>query len=364
MLGAIIGAGVFAVPYAFKMMGVFAGSLVFWGIVAVLLLTHVLYADVILSDPGMRQTRLYRQVRQVLGEWPGYLALITHPLSLIGACLAYLMLGGTFLATLSSAVGVLGNPLAWQLVFWLGGAIAVFFGVKTVSKVQSSMGWVLVALLLLSILMIAPAMNVSLLVTAHWEGILGMTGVLVFALSGFQIIPEIAEICGRQRRRVMQSIVFGTLIAASLEWLFGVSAYAAIGNTLMPGVQDLTRAYPFALYWLLPAVGFVSVATAFVSMAQELKSVFHLDFQIPEHIGWFLALSAPLAMLVLVQQDFMQTVGFVGAVFGSLNGMLISAMAIALMRQKKILQGSALQFAPYVCLSVFFFAFLWRIILQ
>lgn len=364
MLGAIIGAGVFAVPYAFKTMGVLTGSLVFWGVVGILLLTHVLYADVILSDPLMRRTRLYRQVQHVLGDWPSYLALVTHPLSLIGACLAYLMLGGTFLASLSSAMGVLGNPLAWQLVFWVGGAISVFFGIKTVSWIQSSMGWVLVGLLALSVVVVAPGAHLSVLLTSHTEGILSMMGVLVFALSGFQIIPEIVEIGGRQRRRVMLSIIIGTLIAAFLEWLFAVSTYAAVGNSLLPGVQDLTRAYPSSLFWLLPAVGFVSVAAAFVSMAQELKSVFHLDFHIPEHIGWMLALGAPLIMLVVVQQDFMQTVGFVGSVFGSLNGMLISAMAISLAKQKKILQGSMLQGAPYVCLLVFVFAFLWRIILQ
>lgn len=362
MLGAIIGAGVFAIPYAFKTMGVVAGSVVFWFIVAVLLATHVLYAEVILSDAVFRKTRLFRQVRHVLGEWPGYLAFLTHPFSLIGACLAYLMIGGSFLATLSRTVGLLDNPMAWQLVFWLGGAIAVYFGVKTVSRIQSSMGWVLVSLLLLSIVLMLPAGDFALAATSHWESVLPIVGVLVFALSGFQIIPEIVEVSGRIRKRTMSAIVIGSLLAAALEWLFGVSAYLAVGSSLSAGTADLSRAFPSALAWLIPTVGFVSVATAFVSMAEELKSVFQFDFHFPESIGWFLALGAPLAMLVFVQKDFTQTIGFVGSVFGSLNGMLICLMAFALIRQGKMLQRSLLRFAPIVCLGVFLFTFAWRIL--
>src|SRR5260221_10653355 len=85
MLGTIIGAGVFGIPYAMKTMGVFAGSVVFWVVAAVILATHLFFTEIVLYDLTARGMRVPRPVKSILGDWPGVLALVSLPFSSIGA---------------------------------------------------------------------------------------------------------------------------------------------------------------------------------------------------------------------------------------------------------------------------------------
>lgn len=353
MLGTVVGAGTFGLPYAMKTMGVFAGSVTYWVIALAILATHLLYAEVILKDAAMRQRRLPGHVRSILGEWPGYLAFISHPLNTVGACLAYLILGGEFLAVLARAVGLPHVVLGWQIIFWAGGAVTVFLGLKILSRVEAWMTWGLIVLLLLSVGFFFSRSDSGLFFGAQWGAIFAPLGILVFALSAFNVIPEVIEICGRDRKRVRRAVAMGSIGAAVLMWLFGVFGYVAIGPGLTTDPSDLAQAFPAAFFWLLPAVGFFAVATSFVTIMQDLKAMLQLDLRIPKVIAWATALGAPLLFLLATDRNFIETVGFVGSIFGAINGILIASMAYTVTKYRS---------AALLCAAVFCIAFFWRIL--
>lgn len=353
MLGTIIGAGVFAIPYAMKTMGLFAGSFVYWGIALVVLATHLLYAEVILQDASLRRMRLPGHVRKILGEWPGHLALVSHPLNNVGACLAYLILGGEFLAQLASAIGLPDALLSWQLIFWLGGAVVVFFGLTFVVRIEAFLTWGLIGLLLLSVLFFLPQTDVALFVQSHWQTMFVPLGVLLFALSAFNVVPEVVDICNRNRRKTLLAITVGSCGAAVLSWLFGIFGYAAFGDALSRSPAMLARAFPASFFWLLPTLGFLAVATSFITITQDLRAMIYLELRQSTVIAWMIALGAPLALLLTIQRDFLVTVDFVGSIFGAVNGMLIALMAFKRFRRTRMI--------AIVCAAVFFLTFLWRI---
>ncbi len=362
MFGTIVGAGVFALPALFKSTGILAGSLIYWVLALVVLAMHLLYADIALRRDPLSHLKFPGHVAVILGPWAGILALIVHSFALIGVCFAYLLLGGEFLASLSGFFGGPASVLLWQILFWISGAFTVFFGLKTVARVESWLSWCLAALLLLSIALFIPRVDVSLFAGAAWGRVFAPFGIILFALSAYPIVPAVAEICGRNRARTMRAVVVGSLGAALLMWLFGVLGFAAVGSALTSNPADVARVFPPSFFWLLPATGFLAVATSFLTLMDDLRGVFLAEFHVSEHIAWILALSAPMALLFLTERNFLATAEFIGSSFTAIIGMLISFMAIKIESQKSKSLKVKSRILPFICAGLFFLAFIWRIL--
>ena len=87
LLGMIIGAGLFALPYSFSKSGVLAGSLIFVGVFLISWLMHLLFSAIIYSTPGKHRFPGYIKIH--LGDGASQIAFIFSILSAYGAMLAY-----------------------------------------------------------------------------------------------------------------------------------------------------------------------------------------------------------------------------------------------------------------------------------
>ncbi|MFH1620945.1 MAG: aromatic amino acid transport family protein [Patescibacteria group bacterium] len=361
--GTIIGAGVFALPVAFKTTGILTGSVVYWFIALLILLMHLQYADIILSDESMKNRRLPGHAGKVLGAWAKKLVYFTHALQIIGASLAYLILGGEFLAVITRHYGLNFDIFWWQILFWLGGSLVIFFGLKLVARVESAMTWALVASLLISCVFYASKADGSLFWSGDWSESFMPLGIFLFALFGLQIMPEITELCSRNKYKTKVAITIGTLTAAFVMWLFGIFAFSAIRENMITYL-DLPLGLPGSIFWLIPIVGFLAVATSFLTLNLDLKSMFHLDIGLSNAMSYVLALGAPLVLLILLTRDFLKIVDLSGNILNSVNGFLVSLMTLKLLYRKKNQKiASARLLVPCLTAAAFLSVFIWRIII-
>jgi hypothetical protein len=79
--------------------------------------------------------------------------------------------------------------------------------------------------------------------------------------------------------------------------------------------------------------GLLAVATSFLTLGENLKDQFQMDFKFSKIMAWGAAAGLPLAAYLLGARDFIDVLGFVGAVFGVIDGFLIALMA------RKIIKG-------------------------
>ncbi len=358
MLGTIVGAGVYALPAMFKLTGIFAGSVVFWFLACIVLATHLLYADIALRRGEISGRKFPGHAEILLGPWAGYLARIVHPLLLAGVCFAYLLLGGDFLATLSRHVGGPGSVLLWQTLFWITGAFVVFFGLKFVARVESWLTSAFIVVFFFVLSLFVMNAKVSLFATANWNHIFVPFGTFLFSLSAHSVVPDVVLICGRNRKRSLMAVTIGSFGAALLIWLFGVLGYAAVGPTLSTNPSDVVRAFPASLFWLLPAVGSLSVAISFMALMQDLRDELHVEFHLSKVVSWIVALGSPLILLFVTVRNFLATVSFIGGIFGAIIGILISLMALK--AHKKV--SPIVQSISWFCAAIFFLAFVWSIL--
>lgn len=333
MIGTIIGAGLFGLPAAFSRAGFVPATILFFFLAAVVTLTHLLYAEQLLAVHG--RIRLSGLARQGLGELAFHVTSITYPLQIIGANFAYLILGGEFLAVLARAAHFDVPVAAWQLAFWVGGALTVLFGLRAVIRIESILTPAKMLVLLVAVALAWPSVDTALASTAAWHNWHLPFGIFLFSLSGMSGVGEVIEIAGRRRRESLIAVAGGSLVSALLCWLFGAAIFLAARGYPIRGAADIVSVLPPGASLIIPLLGFLAVATAYLMTSEDLRETFTRDFKWKPAIATAVALFAPVSLLAILSRDFLSSIGFVGAVFVGMNGLTVCALGYKAMFNRR-----------------------------
>ncbi|MFA4955018.1 MAG: aromatic amino acid transport family protein [Patescibacteria group bacterium] len=362
MLGTVIGAGTFGLPAAMQAMGIFVGTLVYWAVALVVLCIHLLYAEIVLRDKSTALHRFPGHLEKAFGSKVKTFGYLTYAAQICGSCLAYLILGGDFLAAVATHLGVYLPVLAWQILFWVGGAAVVFVGLKLVQRVEAWMTVLLIVFLLAVVWFYGGRVDPALFQGGNWHQVMPFVGVFLFSLFGWSVIPEVGAILNFDPRRTRLAVAGGSLAAAFLMWLFGTLVYAGIGARLTSNPADLSLGIPAQFFWLIPLVGFLAVATSFITLIQSFKAMLHLDAGLPKFWSWLTALGIPLFLLLVTSRNFLHTVDFVGAIISSINALLIALLAMKLLKGKDGMQFVWRYVVSGVCAVAFGSVLVWKLI--
>lgn len=322
LLGTIIGAGIFALPAMFRALGLWKASGVFFGISLMVWATHLLLADVVLSDTTRRRLAGYAAKR--LGPLWRWIAHITYPLNILGTHVAYLLLGGAFVAFLGSYVHFPMRELTGQVLFWVICFAVSIWGVKVMTAIDTAAVWLLIVSMVVMSGIGFWLTRLPLPIPTSSD-VFFPFGIFLFSLSGAPVIGECVELVGRRRRETFWVITIGTLGAAFLSWLFGVSL-AYLSPEAIQRPVDAIRALPVWIAWLIPVIGFLAILTSYITTAQDLRTSFELDFSFTSLEAWVTTICVPMIIVLLVVPSFLQVIGFVGTVFGGINGILIALL--------------------------------------
>lgn len=324
MVGTIIGAGIFGLPAAFARVGFIPGTLLFVFLAFAVTATHLIMAQQMLLT-GQRM-RLSGIARRGLGEFPAEVTSLTYPLGILAANYAYVILGGEFLAVIARSFGIdLPVPL-WQIAFWTGGALTVLFGLKLVSRVESFATSALVLALGVALFFALPLVELRQTATAVWHDWHLPFGVFLFSLSGMSVVGEVVDITARRKRDSYLAIIAGTLFSAVLSYAFGVTLFLAARGYPIRDAADIVSVLPSSAAWIVPILGFLAVATSYITTAQDLRITFQQDHKWKPYVALAVALLTPLALLAVLSRDFLATIGFIGSIFIGINGLIIAAL--------------------------------------
>ena len=350
MFGSIVGAGVFALPGVFASVGPWMASMVYVLIAGIVLQTHLFYIDIVRITKH-RETRFPSHVGTILGPTARAIAFFAHPGQIVGAGLAYLLLGGVFLNWFGNAVGIHLAMADWRVIFWVGGALTVFIGLRAVADVGIFCSWLLIACLFFLAGVYAQYPVTLIQASTGWH--IADFGVMLFSLFGLSTISEVSDLAGPSRSAGRRAVALGSIGAAILMWLFAFFASRAVGQSATSfEVLDFIQTLPHQIQWIIPLAGFLAVSNVFVVVMQDLKMTFHRDAHWPLWLSWAVALGAPL-LLLAITTNASEAIGFVGSVFTAINALLVCLMAFRLNRSRRI--------APLLGLF-FVFIILWRII--
>ncbi len=330
LFGTIVGAGIFGLPYIIQKSGYLPG--LFWMIALAItvLLTHLMYAEVVMATPG--QHRLIGYVRIHLGPWAERLEALSSIIGLFGASLAYLILGGLFISQ------IVGGSLPASS-FW-GGALLFLFGVLVVRRGTAFLSGVDFWMTLIemgSISLLAfialTAFRTEHLATFHMDKALLPYGIVLFAYGGLTAVTEVRDIVGGDARKVRRSVVVGTLMAVGLTILFVTAVVGALGPNVTPeSIGGLNAKFGGSLPLIGAIAGFFSILTSYIVFTDYLHKQFRQDFKVRPLLAGLAAAGLPFLLYLAGVRSFGRILELIGAVLLGVEGMFVAMMYLKIKR--------------------------------
>lgn len=323
LIGATIGIGVLALPYTFGASGVVPSILLLIIALVLTLILNSLYVEVLLHVKGRHQFAGY--AGKFFGNTGKLIATGALLVGAYGACLAYIIQGGIFLNTLIPAV----SPFYFSLAFFFCIALVGLLNLRVFTTIQSVMVVVLLALITVLCVLGIPHIQVQnfVLVGNSFEKILLPYGVLLFAFSGYSIIPEMGEITEYKKISLKRAVLGGTSIVAAVYIVFsflvlGISG----GNVSEDAVTGLSASFGSDIVKLVALVALLPVTTSFISLSRVSQDMFVKDLKLSRPLGWFFALYPPLVLFLSGKLGIVRVLEISGGITVGLTGAMLIAM--------------------------------------
>jgi len=360
-LGTIIGVGIFGLPFVAYKAGFFIVTLYFILMVSIVIWINLIYAEVVLASKKVRRFPGY--VGEYLGEKWKKISFIVIAVGLIGALLAYLIIGGEFLSSfLSPYLG--GTPLLYTLLFFILGAYLISKGVKSISGVEIFLLFALLIILAAFFIKTIPFIDFNKFDDIHLDSLFFPHGVVLFSLWGTALIPEMKEIVNGSRP-VLRKVIISGLIITSLIYLLFIFIVLGASKPIVSeeAISGLSRAIGGDIIKLGFIFGVITCFTSFIALGLTFKKILWHDFGFSEHIAWALACFLPLGLFLLGLREFIKIISFTGSIALGIEGMII-----VLLYQKFLKKKFARSLNPvfYFLIGVFilgvaleFFYFFW-----
>jgi len=319
--GTIVGAGIFGLPFIASKSGF--GIIIFYFIVLTFLVIaiHLLLAEV--SRDTQKICRIPGYAEEYLGKGWRNFSLIVSSTGLIGSLLAYLILGGKFMASYFSSY-FNGPEAIFTLIFFALGAILIYKGIKSIAKTEVIMIAIFVLILFLFLTRGLPFLDLKNLATFNPRYLAFPYGAIIFSLWGLTLVPEIKELVERNRKQLRLVIISGIILASLcyLSFIFiilGVSGSRTSPDALS-GFVSIVGNHAAKLGFVF---GLLTVFTSFIALGLTLKKILQYDLKLPEKTSWAIACFSPLFLYFAGIKNFIEVISLTGAIALGLEAIIV-----------------------------------------
>lgn len=319
LIGTIIGAGIFGIPYLFSKSGVLICFFYFLILGVVITLIHLFFGEIVLRTEGKH--RLIGYAEKYLTKKAKPFLTFSVFVGTIGALLAYIILGGNFLKIIFPSSL---SALQFSLILWLVLSFFVFQGIKSISIVEVFLNIGFFAIFISIVIFSLPKIETANFTLANASYLFLPFGVLLFSLIGWSVIPDIEGIL-KEKRQLKKVIYWSMLTALIFYFLFGliISGVTGVGTT-QEAFRGLALALGHKIMVLGGLFGLLTISTSFLMLANYLKNTLVFDLRFPKPVAFFLACFSPLLLFLLGINQFIWVIAVVGTLVGVIEGISIA----------------------------------------
>ncbi len=319
LLGTIVGAGIFGIPYVIARSGVIPGLFYFLILGGTILLLHLFFGEIVLRTK--EKHRLVGYAQKYLGRKGKILITISTILGLTGAILTYIILGGDFLKIVFPFFNL--PPFYFSLIFWAFLSFLIFRGIKIIAPAELLMNIAFFFIMFLLIFFALPKLELQNFTLINFEHIFLPYGVILFSLIGWMAIPVISETFGSadEKKNLKKVIISAIVIVIILYSLFALTVIGVSGeNTTPEALQGLLPVLGGKVIVLGALFGILAIATSFLILGNYLKNTLFYDYKIPKLIAAAISCGLPLILFLIGFRKFIEVSGFVGTIIGAIEG--------------------------------------------
>jgi len=323
LIGTIVGAGIFGIPYVISKSGIIPGLFYFLILGLAVLLLHLFYGEIVLRTK--EKHRLIGYSQKYLGKWEKFLITISTILGTTGVLLAYLILGGEFLKIIFSPFFTLSS-FHFSLIFWLILIYFIFKGIKLIAPAEIFTNLAFFIIIFIVFCFLIPKLNLENFNLIDSKYIFLPYGVIMFALVGFVAISEMADILktSEERRSFKKVIVIASEIVIILYFFFSLAVVGVSGKDTSP--EALSGLVPFLGQKIIifgALIGAITLADSFLIIGLYFKNTLIYDYHLPKILAFLISSGLPLFLFLIGFRAFIPVIGFVGTIIGVIEGIII-----------------------------------------
>lgn len=333
LIGVIIGAGIFGIPYVISKSGIMPSFFYFLILGGAILLLHLFFGEIVLRTK--EKQRLVGFAQKYLGRLGKILVTISTILGMTGALLAYLIIGGEFLKIIFSPLFDF-RPGTFSLFFWIILVYFIFKGAKVIARTEIFTNIAFFIIIFIVFCFLLPKIDLENFYLINFENIFLPYGVIMFSLMGFVAIPEMTEILRtpEERKSLKKIIIAASVIVITLYLLFSLAVAGVSGEDTSPdALSGLVPLLGRKIIVLGALFGVITLADSFLVICLSLKNVLIYDYNFSRVSASFASSGLPVIFFLIGFQSFIGVIGFVGTISGMINGVVI---LLIFMRIKKL----------------------------
>ena len=321
LVGSTVGVGIYGIPFAFQKAGFGIGFLFLISVSGLILLSNLLYGEVILRTHGRHQ--LIGYTNKYLGVWARKINLFTFIVGAYGALIGIIIISGGFLANVFSFFLRL-SPASWSTVFILIVSVFIFRGLRTVSRIDFLMMFFFASIILLIGLFGIKSVSLSNYTLAVKNFWFLPFGIVMFAMSSKTGVPLVREVLVGAEDKLRKALTFGTVIPAVFYLVFTLVVVGISGDATSPdAISGLSGFLGTKIIFIGSLFGFLTSFTIFLNLGTALKESFQQDFYFSRRWAWLLVMIPPYVLFLSGVRNFIDIIGLVGGVAVSIEMIIL-----------------------------------------
>lgn len=354
LAGTIIGAGIFALPYVFKVAGIGTGLFYLALGAVVYSAIHLMYADVILRTPGRH--RFVGYTREYLGNNFFFPAILISVVEMIFVLTVYLVLSYSF----ANLITPLGAVVEKIILFWLFGSLGIFLSVRKLAELEFWITGMILAII--GLILFWGFKNIMIFSAVDFYPVLKNAFIplapVLFAISGRVAIPSLVDYFNAKKLPTLKkAVVWGTVVPALVYALFVFGVLMISPAPSEDAVSGLMNILPQWALSVIGVLGLFSLYSSYIVVGLDVRNILRYDIKLPSILSVLVVIGAPIFLYFIGFHDFIALVSFTGGIFLSLEGMFIIAIWL---RANKVLEAPPILFKKrfFVPAAALFLVFL------
>jgi len=323
LIGTIVGAGIFGLPYVISKSGVLPAIFYFLFIGGAVMVLHLLFGEVCLRTN--LKHRLIGYSEMYLGRAGKMVVVVSTLLGFIGALLVYIILGGKFLAIALAPFFSLSDTNA-SFLFWIVLSFFILQGIQLIAKAEFFMNLLLLLFGIIMFVFAFPHVRSINFTLIESSNIFLPYGVILFSLLGWAAIPEIADLFkSKKDKRSLDNVIIWTFVIVIAFYLaFSFIVVGVSGQNTSPDTLDGLVPFLGQNIVIVGALfGLVALASSFLILGNYLKNSLRYDFKLPYTVSAGIAVFVPFLVYFVGIRDVISVMGILGAVLGAIEGIVI-----------------------------------------
>jgi amino acid permease len=328
LIGTIIGAGVFGIPYVVMQSGFLTGVIHIFTIALLMLLINLYLGEVALRTKSNHHLTGYAE--KYLGKKGKILMFITLSFGIFAGITAYLIGIGESLSYIF--FNSLDYTIYLGIAFWIIMSILCFQGIKAL-KEGEFIGVTFILILILGMAFFffdKIDFNNLTYINSGIKNFFLPFGVVLFALLGYTTIPEIEKIIGKDRSAMKKSIIISIAVCA-LAYIIFTAIVIGVKGSATPELATLGLGKPFVL------LGILTMFTSYLALSIALIDTLCLDIYLKRKTAWFFTIAVPIILFLILQLTNTASFTLVLSIGGVISGSLASILAVMMASKAKYL---------------------------